>query len=85
MGLGFDIAVIQAGSCSSDLTPSLGTFICHRCGPKKKRKKKNFILILWGFFFFFLFLFFAISLADLSAYGDSQARSQIRAVVAGLH
>ena len=27
------------GLGSFDLTPSLGTFICHRCGPKKKKKK----------------------------------------------
>jgi len=25
----------------SDLTPSLGTSICRRCGPKKKKKKKK--------------------------------------------
>ena len=35
------MAVIQAGSCSSDLTPSLGTSVCLRCGPKKKKKKKK--------------------------------------------
>ena len=28
-------------SYSSDLTPSLGTAICCRCGPKKKKKKKQ--------------------------------------------
>ena len=28
-------------SCSSDLTPSLGTSVCHRYDPKKKRKNKN--------------------------------------------
>ena len=27
-------------SCSSHLTPSQGTFICSRCGPKKKKKFK---------------------------------------------
>ena len=32
------VAVVQADSCSSDLTPSLGTFICHRCGPKRQKK-----------------------------------------------
>ena len=26
---------------TSDLTPSLGTSICRRCGPKKERKKKR--------------------------------------------
>ena len=28
-----------ACSYSSDLTPSLGTLICHRCGPKKRKKE----------------------------------------------
>ena len=32
MQLRSDVAV--AGSCSSNLTPSLGTSICHGCGPK---------------------------------------------------
>ena len=35
---------VQAGSCSSDLTPGLGTSICLRCSPKKKKKKKKEIL-----------------------------------------
>ena len=34
------VAVAQAGSCSSDLTPSLETSICCGCGPKKQKKKK---------------------------------------------
>ena len=29
---------------SSDLTPSLGTSICRRCGPEKKRGEKLFSL-----------------------------------------
>ena len=33
------VAVVQIGSCSSDLTSSLGTFICHECGPKKQKQK----------------------------------------------
>ena len=33
------VAVVVAGSCSSNSSPSLGTFICHKCGPKKKKKK----------------------------------------------
>ena len=32
------VAVVQASSYSSDQTPSLGTSICHRCGPKKRKK-----------------------------------------------
>ena len=35
------MAAEQAGSCSSDWTPSLGTSICHRCGPKKQKQTKN--------------------------------------------
>ena len=51
------VAVGQASSCRSDLTPSLGTSICYRCGPKKQSKKKkkysiNFLresLLFWLF------------------------------------
>ena len=39
---GVAVAVVQAGSCSFDLTLSLGNSTCCRCGPKKERKKKNF-------------------------------------------
>ena len=35
------VAVEQAGSCSSDSFPSLGTSICHRCGTKKQSKTKQ--------------------------------------------
>ena len=42
------VAVVEAGSCSSNSTPRLGTSVNHRCGPKKtkknlkkERKKKN--------------------------------------------
>ena len=28
------VAVVQAGGCSSNLTPSLGIFICQECSPK---------------------------------------------------
>ena len=42
-GLGSRVAVamVQAGSCIADLTPSLGTSICRRCSPEKKAKKKT--------------------------------------------
>ena len=30
------VAVVSAGSCSSDSTPSLEISTCHRCGPKKQ-------------------------------------------------
>ena len=41
--LGFHIAVAipQASGCSSDWTPSLGTSLCHGCGPKKTKKTKQ--------------------------------------------
>ena len=29
------------GSCSSHVTPSLGTSTCHRCGPKKQASKQT--------------------------------------------
>ena len=35
------VAVVQAGSRSSDSTPSLRTSICHRCSPKKQKKEKK--------------------------------------------
>ena len=35
------VAVTQAGGYSSDLNPSLGTSICHRCGPKKVKRQKR--------------------------------------------
>ena len=34
------MTVVQAGSYSSDSTPSLGTSICCRCGPKKQKINK---------------------------------------------
>ena len=40
LGSGVAVAVAEASSCSSDLTPSLATSICSRCNPKKTRKKK---------------------------------------------
>ena len=35
------VAVVLAGSCSSNWTPSLGTSICQRCSPKKTKKRKE--------------------------------------------
>ena len=40
LGSGVAVAVLEASSCSSDSTPSLGTYICHRYGSKKKRREK---------------------------------------------
>ena len=36
----FVVAVVWAGSCRSDLTPSLGTSICYTYGPKQTNKKE---------------------------------------------
>ena len=33
------VAVVQDGSCSSDLTPSPGLSTCCRCNPKKQKTK----------------------------------------------
>ena len=35
------VAVAEAGSCSPDSTPSLGTSICCKCGPKKQTNKQT--------------------------------------------
>ena len=35
------MAVAVASSSSSDSTPSLGTFIGYRCGPKKRKKEER--------------------------------------------
>ena len=35
------VALAVAGRCSSDLTLSLGTSICHRDSPKKTKKEKE--------------------------------------------
>ena len=39
LGSGVAVAGVEAGSYSSDVTPSLGTSIGPRCGTKKKKKK----------------------------------------------
>ena len=38
---GVAVAVAQAGSCSSDLIPSLRTSICHPAALKKQKIKQN--------------------------------------------
>ena len=35
------MAVAEAGSCSSNSIPSLGTSICHRFGPKRKKEGRQ--------------------------------------------
>ena len=39
LGSGVAVALVQAGSGSSDSTPSLGTPTLRGCGPKKQKKK----------------------------------------------
>ena len=41
---GIAMAVVKAGSCSSNSTSSLGTFICHECNPKKTT---TIIILKW--------------------------------------
>ena len=41
LGSGTAVTVAVASSCSSDLTSSLGTSICHGGSPKKQKKKKK--------------------------------------------
>ena len=38
---GVAVAVAKASGYSSNSTPSLGTCIGHRCGPRKTKKKKR--------------------------------------------
>ena len=35
------VAVVEAGSCSFDSAPSVGTSICSGCSLKKKKKRKK--------------------------------------------
>ena len=39
LGFGITVAMVEASSCSSYSTSSLGTSICHGCSTKKKKKK----------------------------------------------
>ena len=41
LGSGVAVAVVWAGSLSSDSTPTLGTSMCPGRGPKKTKKKKK--------------------------------------------
>jgi len=44
LGSGVAVAVAVAGNYSFDLTPSLETYICCRCSPKKTKKKKKALM-----------------------------------------
>ena len=46
LGSGIAVTVVQASSCSSVLTHSLGTSICHKGGPKKKKQVILYHLII---------------------------------------
>ena len=41
LGSSVAVAVVKASSCSSNSTPSLGTFICQGCGPKKQKRESG--------------------------------------------
>ena len=47
-------------SSNSDLTPGLGTSICHRCGHKKKKKLGWFLVISYKFVLLYLTIFYHI-------------------------
>ena len=38
---GVAVAVVKAGGCESNSTPSLGTSICRRFSPKKEKEKEE--------------------------------------------
>ena len=40
LGSGVAVAVVEAGGCSSDSTPTLGTSRCRGCGPQKTKKMR---------------------------------------------
>ena len=52
------VSVAYVGSCSSDLTPSLGTSVYCTCGPKKPKKEKRHKKYHW----------FLLSVSCLSLY-----------------
>ena len=63
------VAVAVAGSCSSTSTPSLGPYVCHRCGPKKQKKRQTFVdsvyleiifYLLWSLLWNFMFIVFPV-------------------------
>ena len=70
LGSGIAVAVTVAGSCSSDLTPSLELSYATRVALKSKKKKKPKCLCYYlPFFFSFFFLFFFFFLLISSAIG----------------
>ena len=47
MWLGSQVTVAVAMAGSSESTPSPGTSMCHRCGPKKQKIKNLYVPQLW--------------------------------------
>ena len=41
LGSGVTVALVEAGSYSSDSTLSLGISVCHRFGPRKKKRERK--------------------------------------------
>ena len=70
------VAVAVAGSCSSDLTPSLGTSMCHGAALKSKKqtnKTKNKVIIdMLGltlpFSYFLAILYFLFTVLPLTVF-----------------
>ena len=46
LGSGIAVAVVQAGSCSSNMTPSLGTATCCTCGHEANRQNTDELVCL---------------------------------------
>ena len=61
------ISVAVADGCSSDSSPSLGTSICRRCGPKKTRKEEEKKIPLQNFGSLFVIALFSYILNICSA------------------
>ena len=45
LGLHITVVVVEAGNCTSDLTPSLGISLCHRYGTKKRQSSNQSIYV----------------------------------------
>ena len=81
LGTHFAVTVVQAGSCSSDQIPSLGSSTCGRYGPKKEKKLKKkrtwvyswpqYIQLKYSIFQSFLQLLMSMRQKQNSLCGDS--------------
>ena len=78
LGSGIVVAVTVAGSCSSDLTPSLELSYATRVALKSKKKKKtNLNVCVIIFLFSFLFSFFLFFFTDFFSYRHSKLKTRI--------